>query len=166
LVDYYTFSPLNVLSFYLQLEKSDLGIGHTGGIQFTIGGPSGVLPKHPYDLMLESNFSYPAMGGCPKNAGTRVLNEIVENDFEGKIPDDEYTTYNYIDHIIRQVVGTDKTMLLTSFITHDFFNRQLLENGTFDLLIPRLIDVSMDMIIMYTTCILIEFISNFRWQAP
>lgn len=126
----------------LQLEKSDLGIGHTGGIQFTIGGPSGVLPKHPYDLMLESNFSYPAMGGCPKNAGTRILNEIVENDFEGKIPDDEYNTYNYIDHIIRQVVGTDKTMLLTSFITHDFFNRQLLENGTFDTLIPRLVDVS------------------------
>lgn len=127
---------------YFQLEKSDLGIGHTGGIQFTIGGPSGVLPKHPYDLMLESNFSYPAMGGCPKNAGTRILNEIVENDFEGKIPDDEYNTYNYIDHIIRQVVGTDKTMLLTSFVTHDFFNRQLLENGTFDTLIPRLVDVS------------------------
>lgn len=124
------------------MEKSDLGIGHTGGIQFTIGGPSGVLPKHPYDLMLESNFSYPAMGGCPKNAGTRVLNEIVDNDFEGKIPDDEYSTYDYIDHVIRQVVGTDKTMLLTSFVTHDFFNRHLLENGTFDTLIPRLIDVS------------------------
>lgn len=101
-----------------------------------------MLPKHPYDLMLDSNFSYPAMGGCPKNAGTRVLNEIVENDFEGKIPDDEYNTYNYIDHVIRQVVGTDKTMLLTSFVTHDFFNRHLLENGTFDTLIPRLIDVS------------------------
>lgn len=134
--------PVFNCNSYFQLEKSDLGIGHTGGIQFTIGGPSGVLPKHPYDLMLESNFSYPAMGGCPKNAGTRILNEIVENDFEGKIPDDEYNTYNYIDHIIRQVVGTDKTMLLTSFVTHDFFNRQLLENGTFDTLIPRLVDVS------------------------
>ncbi|XP_068159561.1 glutactin [Drosophila tropicalis] len=137
-------TALELLTAFMEhaLEKSDLGIGHTGGIQFTIGGPSGVLPKHPYDLMLESNFSYPALGGCPKNAGTRVLNEIVENDFEGKIPDDEYDTYNYIDHVIRQVVGTDKTMLLTSFVTHDFFNRQLLENGTFDTLIPRLIDVA------------------------
>ncbi|KAH8410567.1 hypothetical protein KR009_002655 [Drosophila setifemur] len=137
-------TALELLNAFMEhaLEKSDLGIGHTGGIQFTIGGPSGVLPKHPYDLMLESNFSYPAMGGCPKNAGTRVLNEIVDNDFEGKIPDDEYDTYNYIDHVIRQVVGTDKTMLLTSFVTHDFFNRQLLENGTFDKLIPRLIDVA------------------------
>ncbi|KAH8282662.1 hypothetical protein KR054_009029 [Drosophila jambulina] len=137
-------TALELLTAFMEhaLEKSDLGIGHTGGIQFTIGGPSGVLPKHPYDLMLESNFSYPAMGGCPKNAGTRVLNEIVDNDFEGKIPDDEYNTYNYIDHVIRQVVGTDKTMLLTSFVTHDFFNRHLLENGTFDTLIPRLIDVA------------------------
>ncbi|EDW03512.1 glutactin [Drosophila grimshawi] len=137
-------SAMELLNAFMDhaLEKSDLGIGHTGGIQFTIDGPSGVLPKHPYDLMLESNFSYPAMGGCPKNAGSRILNEIVENDFEGKIPDDEYDTYNYIDHVIRQVVGTDKTMLLTSFVTHDFFNRQLLENGTFDTLIPRLIDVA------------------------
>lgn len=45
--------------------------------------------------------------------------------------------------MIRQVVGTDKTMLLTSFITHDFFNRRLMENGTFSTLIPRLIDVSL-----------------------
>ncbi|XP_017075738.2 LOW QUALITY PROTEIN: glutactin [Drosophila eugracilis] len=137
-------TALELLTAFMEhaLEKSDLGIGHTGGIQFTIGGPSGVLPKHPYDLMLESNFSYPAMGGCPKNAGTRVLNEIVDNDFEGKIPDDEYNTYNYIDHVLRQVVGTDKTMLLTSFVTHEFFNRELMENGTFATLIPRLIDVA------------------------
>ncbi|EDV58284.1 glutactin [Drosophila erecta] len=137
-------SALELLTAFMEhaLEKSDLGIGHTGGIQFTIGGPSGVLPKHPYDLMLESNFSYPAMGGCPKNAGSRVLNEIVDNDFERKIPDDDYSTYDYIDHVIRQTVGTDKTMLLTSFVTHDFFNRPLMENGTFDTLIPRLIDVA------------------------
>ncbi|XP_037939969.1 glutactin, partial [Teleopsis dalmanni] len=137
-------SPLELLSSFMEhaLEKSDLGVGHTGGVQFTIGGPSGVLPEHPYDLMLNTTNKYPAMGGCPKNAGTRVLNEIVENDFEGKIPDDEYTTYDYIDHVIRQVVGTDKTMLLTSFITHDFFNRKLMENGTFSSLIPRLIDVA------------------------
>lgn len=68
--------------------------------------------------------------------------EIVENDWENKIPEDTYNSYDYIDHIIRQVVGTDKTMLLTSFITHDFFNRRLMENGTFSTLIPRLIDVS------------------------
>lgn len=54
-----------------------MGVGHTGGIQFTIGGPSGVLPEHPYDLMLKSNNSYPAMGGCPKNAGSRTLNGIL-----------------------------------------------------------------------------------------
>lgn len=70
------------------------------------------------------------------------ISEIVENDFDGKIPDDSYNSYDYIDHIIRQAVGTDKTMLLTSFITHDFFNRQLMENGTFATLIPRLVDVS------------------------
>lgn len=67
--------------------------------------------------------------------------EIVENDFEGKIPDDTYNSFDYIDHVIRQAVGTDKTMLLTSFVTHDFFNRRLMENGTFATLIPRLIDV-------------------------
>uniref|UniRef100_A0A034W869 Glutactin n=2 Tax=Bactrocera dorsalis TaxID=27457 RepID=A0A034W869_BACDO len=136
-------SPLELLTAFMAhaLEKSDLGVGYTGGIQFTIGGPSGVLPVHPYELMLNSNFSYPAMGGCPKNVGSRVLNEIVENDFEGVIPDDDYNTYDYIDHIVRQVVGTDKTMLLTSFVTHDFFNRKLMENGTFGTLIPRLIDV-------------------------
>ncbi|CAD7003219.1 unnamed protein product [Ceratitis capitata] len=136
-------SPLELLTAFMAhaLEKSDLGVGHTGGIQFTIGGPSGVMPEHPYDLMLNANFSYPAMGGCPKNVGSRVLNEIVENDFEGTIPDDDYKAYDYIDHVIRQVVGTDKTMLLTSFVTHDFFNRKLMENGTFGTLIPRLIDV-------------------------
>ncbi|XP_067648468.1 glutactin isoform X2 [Eurosta solidaginis] len=136
-------SPLELLTAFMThaLEKSDLGVGHTGGIQFTIGGPSGVLPYHPYELMLHANNSYPAMGGCPKNVGSRVLNEIVENDFEGMIPDDDYVAYDYINHVIRQVVGTDKTMLLTSFVTHDFFNRKLLENGTFDTLIPRLIDV-------------------------
>ncbi|XP_053956886.1 glutactin [Anastrepha ludens] len=136
-------SPLELLSAFMThaLEKSDLGVGHTGGIQFTIGGPSGVLPEHPYHLMLNSNFSYPAMGGCPRNVGSRVLNEIVENDFEGIIPDDKYRAYDYIDHVIRQVVGTDRTMILTSFVTHDFFNRKLMENGTFSTLIPRLIDV-------------------------
>ncbi|XP_073841601.1 glutactin [Musca autumnalis] len=137
-------SPMELLEAFMDhgIEKSDLGVGHTGGIQFTIGGPSGVLPEHPYDLMLKSNFSYPAMGGCPKNAGSKTVNEIVENDFEGKIPDDTYNSFDYIDHVIRQAVGTDKTMLLTSFITHDFFNRRLMENGTFATLIPRLIDVA------------------------
>ncbi|XP_011296426.1 glutactin [Musca domestica] len=137
-------SPMELLEAFMDhgIEKSDLGVGHTGGIQFTIGGPSNVLPEHPYDLMLKSNFSYPAMGGCPKNAGSKTVNEIVENDFEGKIPDDTYTSFDYIDHVIRQAVGTDKTMLLTSFITHDFFNRRLMENGTFATLIPRLIDVA------------------------
>lgn len=75
--------------------------------------------------------------------------EIVENDWESKIPDDTYNSYDYIDHVIRQVVGTDKTMLLTSFVTHDFFNRKLMENGTFSTLIPRLIDVS-----IYFSCLL------------
>uniref|UniRef100_A0A1I8NLM9 Carboxylesterase type B domain-containing protein n=1 Tax=Stomoxys calcitrans TaxID=35570 RepID=A0A1I8NLM9_STOCA len=137
-------APLELLEAFMEhgIEKSELGVGYTGGIQFTIGGPSGVLPEHPYDLMLKSNYSYPAMGGCPKNAGSKTINEIVENDFEGNIPDDTYNSFDYIDHVIRQAVGTDKTMLLTSFITHDFFNRRLMENGTFATLIPRLIDVA------------------------
>lgn len=62
-------------------------MGHTGGIQFTIGGPSGVLPEHPYDLMLKTNYSYPAMGGCPKNAGSKTIN--------GK-----YRTYLFVDILI------------------------------------------------------------------
>lgn len=70
-----------------------------------------------------------------------TFTEIVENDWEGKIPEDTYNSYDYIDHVIRQAVGTDKTMMLTSFVTHDFFNRRLMENGTFATLIPRLIDV-------------------------
>lgn len=82
--------------------------------------------------------------------------EIVENDFEGVIPDDDYNTYDYIDHIIRQVVGTDKTMLLTSFITHDFFNRKLMENGTFSSLIPRLIDVSYQLLDIYKNKVIIQ----------
>lgn len=79
----------------------------------------------------------------------------MENDFEGVIPDD-YNTYDYIDHIIRQVVGTDKTMLLTSFVTHDFFNRKLMENGTFGTLIPRLIDVSPKLLVIYKNKIIIK----------
>jgi len=89
--------------------------------------------------------------------------EIVDNDFEGKIPDEEYSTYNYIDHVVRQTVGTDKTMLLTSFITHDFFNRFLLENGTFSNLIPRLIDVNCFKMFEKSTdsiCLLFS-----RWQV-
>lgn len=56
-----------------QVEKSGLGVGHTGGIQFNIQY-SGILLEYYYDLMLKYNYSYPAMSGCPINAGYRTLN--------------------------------------------------------------------------------------------
>ncbi|KAI9581397.1 glutactin-like [Glossina fuscipes] len=137
-------SPVQLLGAFMDhaQDKYELGIGHIGGMHFTIGDTNGLLPEHPYNLMLKTNNSYPVMGGCPKNVGSRIVYDIVENYFGGVIPNDSYNSFNYIDHVIRQTVGTDKNMLLTSFITHNFLNREIIENGTFVSFLPRLIDLA------------------------
>ena len=54
-------------------------MGAAGGVQFTIGGPSPVLPVHPLLLLQgERDTSYPAMGGCPKNVGTRAMKGTIK----------------------------------------------------------------------------------------
>lgn len=55
-------------------NKATEGVGSYGGIQFTIGGPSGVLPEHPGKLLAAEKYrAYPTMGGSVKNGGTFIL---------------------------------------------------------------------------------------------
>lgn len=54
--------------------KAHLGVGNYGGVQFVIGGPSGILPKHPGQLLVSEDFkAYPTLGGSVKNGGTFML---------------------------------------------------------------------------------------------
>ena len=54
--------------------KASAGIGAYGGVQFTIGGPSGVLPEHPGKLLAAEKYkAYPTIGGSVKNGGTFIL---------------------------------------------------------------------------------------------
>lgn len=56
------------------IVDGDNGIGSYGGLQFSIGGPSGILPENPGKLIQEKKIRYyPTMGGVTKNAGSFLL---------------------------------------------------------------------------------------------
>ncbi|XP_055856128.1 glutactin-like [Episyrphus balteatus] len=131
-------NPIQLLSAYIEHARDNV---QNGGNHFTIGSP--VLPVHPTVLMAAmKNFSYPAMGGVPRNAGTLLLTQIFQGDFNGLIPDDEYNAFGYINHVLEQIVGQDDKMIMTSFAHHEFFTPELLENGTFSSLVPSLVDMA------------------------
>uniref|UniRef100_A0A1B0GD73 Uncharacterized protein n=1 Tax=Glossina morsitans morsitans TaxID=37546 RepID=A0A1B0GD73_GLOMM len=48
-----------------QQDKSELNVGHIGGMHLTIDDTNGLLPEHSYNFMLKTNNSYPVMGGYP-----------------------------------------------------------------------------------------------------
>lgn len=135
-------------------------------------------------LLEERNISYPTIGGTPRNPGTRTLKgdcpkkkklkkicskliyllliwsfqEIFMNDFSGIIPDGLYSGEDYIKHIIIQGLGYDTSGIMTEFLTREFFTNEILRNGTFEAMLPGLIDV-----IEYLYTILLFFLSNMNF---
>uniref|UniRef100_A0A1A9ZS65 Carboxylesterase type B domain-containing protein n=1 Tax=Glossina pallidipes TaxID=7398 RepID=A0A1A9ZS65_GLOPL len=68
-------SPMQLLDAFTDhgQDKSELSVGHIGGMHFTIDDTNGLLPEHSYNLMLKTSNSYPVMGGCPKNVGSGIV---------------------------------------------------------------------------------------------
>ncbi|XP_055385265.1 glutactin-like, partial [Condylostylus longicornis] len=132
-----------LIGFYEHvLENSNGILGDAGGMQFTIGGPSPILPKHPSILWAENNnISYPALGGAPKNAGSKILKAIFENDFNGQIPEN-FDSDDFIDIVINQIYGNDQSGILKTFVKNEFFTEDILKNGSFIALLPGLIDLA------------------------
>ncbi|XP_053956885.1 glutactin [Anastrepha ludens] len=122
--------------------NAHLGIGSYGGVQIVIGGPSGILPKHPGELLASQDFkAYPTLGGSVKNAGTFLLKDIYIDNFNETIIDDKLDGIGYIDHIIAQSNGADPTGAWKKFAIEEIFTPGEIKNGSFYTLVPGLIDM-------------------------
>ncbi|XP_067647503.1 glutactin [Eurosta solidaginis] len=122
--------------------KAHLGVGNYGGMQIVIGGPSGILPKHPGKLLASQDFKvYPTIGGTVKNAGTFILKDIFIDNFNETIIDDKLDGMGYIDHIISQTNGADPTGAWRKYAQEEIFTAEEITNGSFYKLVPGLIDM-------------------------
>ncbi|XP_037929623.1 glutactin-like [Teleopsis dalmanni] len=122
--------------------KSALGIGSYGGVQFVIGGPSGILPEHPGKLLTSKKYkAYPTIGGSVKNAGTFILKDIYVDNFNESIIDDKLDGKGYIQYIITQTNGPDPTLAWQKFARDEIFTPAEINNGMFYTLIPGLVDM-------------------------
>ncbi|XP_036229980.2 glutactin [Bactrocera oleae] len=122
--------------------NAHLGVGNYGGVQFVIGGPSGILPKHPGQLLASGDFkAYPTLGGSVKNGGTFLLKDIYIDNFNETIIDDKLDGMGYIDHIIAQTNGVDPTGVWRKFAREVVFTDEEIKNGSFYKLVPGLIDM-------------------------
>ncbi|XP_018786090.1 PREDICTED: glutactin [Bactrocera latifrons] len=122
--------------------NAHLGVGNYGGVQFVIGGPSGILPKHPGQLLASGEFkAYPTLGGSVKNGGTFLLKDIYIDNFNETIIDDKLDGMGYIDHIIAQTNGDDPTGTWRKFARDVVFTNEEIQNGSFYKLVPGLIDL-------------------------
>ncbi|XP_055385266.1 glutactin [Condylostylus longicornis] len=123
-------------------NDTDYGITKFGGTQFVIGGPSEVLPDFPGKLIQEKKIKYyPTMGGVVKNPGTFILRDLYEAHFNFSVPDDKLTGPQYLDYIIDQTNGEDPTGQWKKFAMKEFFTKEELDNGTFAVLLPGIIDM-------------------------
>ncbi|XP_036325556.1 glutactin [Rhagoletis pomonella] len=123
--------------------NAHLGVGNYGAVQFVIGGPSGILPKHPGKLLASEDFkAYPTLGGSVKNAGTFILKDIFIDNFNETIIDDQLDGIGYIDHIISQTNGADPAGSWMKFAQEEIFTGEDIKNGSFQKLLPGLIDMS------------------------
>ncbi|CAD7003218.1 glutactin-like [Ceratitis capitata] len=123
-------------------SKAPLGVGNYGGVQFVIGGPSGVLPKHPGKLLASEDYkAYPTLGGSVKNAGTFMLKDIYVDNFNETIIDDQLDGLGYIEQIISQTNGPDPTGAWKKFALETIFTTEEIKNGSFYKLVPGLIDM-------------------------
>ncbi|XP_055856127.1 glutactin-like [Episyrphus balteatus] len=121
---------------------SNMGVGNFGGVQFVIGGPSGILPEHPGKLLSAETYqSYPTMGGTVKNPGSFLLNEIFVHNFNETILDDIFDANGYINYIIAQTNGADPTLAWKKFAENELFTKEQIKNGSFYGLLPGLIDM-------------------------
>ncbi|XP_011190175.1 glutactin [Zeugodacus cucurbitae] len=122
--------------------NAQLGVGNYGGVQFVVGGPSGILPKHPGELLASEDFkAYPTLGGSVKNGGTFMLKDIYIDNFNETIIDDQLDGMGYIDHIIAQTNGPDPTGVWRKFAQGVVFSAEDIKNGSFYKLVPGLIDM-------------------------
>ncbi|XP_039965263.1 glutactin [Bactrocera tryoni] len=122
--------------------NAHLGVGNYGGVQFVVGGPSGILPKHPSELLASGEFkAYPTLGGSVKNGGTFLLKDIYIDNFNETIIDDQLDGMGYIDHIIAQTNGDDPTGAWRKFARDVVFTNAEIKNGSFYKLVPGLIDL-------------------------
>ena len=67
--------------------------------------------------------------------------DVFESDFAAHIPDDILNGEDYIAHILFQTQGFDGSGVLLTMLKDKFFPRDIIVNGTFQAMLPGLIDV-------------------------
>ncbi|XP_061390778.1 glutactin [Musca vetustissima] len=123
-------------------SKTGQGVGSSGGAQFVVGGPSGILPQFPAKLLTSGNFkAYPTMAGTPKHAGTYMMKDIFIDSFNETIVDDQLNATDYIKTIIGETNGPDSSGAWLKYALEEVFSARQLKNGSFYRMIPGLIDL-------------------------
>ncbi|XP_073837698.1 glutactin [Musca autumnalis] len=122
--------------------KAGQGVGSSGGAQFVVGGPSGILPQFPAKLLTSGKFkAYPTMAGTPKHAGTYIMKDIFIDSFNETIVDDQLNATEYIKTIISETNGPDSSGAWLKYALEEVFSARQLKNGSLYRLTPGLIDL-------------------------
>ncbi|EAT42347.2 AAEL006101-PA, partial [Aedes aegypti] len=119
------------------------GINSIGGHRFTIGGPSGIFPKTPYEVMKRGGGrkDLPMLTGVVKHEGTFALVDIFAILAHQKLlGNKQFMQYDLLEEVPRILASTETSNTLAPLIARSMFNIDDLKSGDLRRLIPGLID--------------------------
>ncbi|XP_058463652.1 glutactin-like [Malaya genurostris] len=141
------------------------GINSIGGHRFTLGGPSGIFPKTPFEVMKRGGGrkNLPMLTGVVKHEGTFALVDIFAILAHMKIlKDADFMRYDLLEEVARIYGSTENSNALGQLIARSMFNVEDLVSGDIRRLIPGLIDFSGAAIIKSTVLRSAQFNSRYN----
>lgn len=105
----------------------------------TVGGPSNLLPKTPYQLMKSGagRKNLPMIAGAMKHDGSFSLVECMEFG----VKEEKFVAYDMIERITTILGVRDETTTFTSLIMKGMFTEEQIERGLFKEMAGGFIDV-------------------------
>ncbi|XP_053685997.1 glutactin-like [Sabethes cyaneus] len=135
----------NLLKYFSQhmWQGTPNGINSIGGHRFTLGGPSGIFPKTPFEVMKRGGGrkNLPMLTGVVKHEGSfGLVDMFVILSHMKVLKDKDFMRYDLLEQVSRTYGSTEDSNTLTPLIARTMFNVEDLASGDILKLIPGLID--------------------------